>query len=90
MGIILRGICLMRPQEIQWMYGGGAGNVAPAVRHIQIAVTSQLPCHSAPCWLVNPDHIVEHKSQVLKYMLLGHLAFVIHRIGLWHSVQPFA
>lgn len=31
-GIILRGICLMRPSEIQWMYGGGAGNLAPAVR----------------------------------------------------------
>ncbi|KAK9828219.1 hypothetical protein WJX74_003915 [Apatococcus lobatus] len=29
-GIILRGICLMRPSEIQWMYGGGAGNLAPA------------------------------------------------------------
>ncbi|KAK9849778.1 hypothetical protein WJX84_008817 [Apatococcus fuscideae] len=29
-GIILRGICLMRPSEIQWMYGGGAGNLAPS------------------------------------------------------------
>lgn len=25
LGIILRGVCLMRPQEIQWMFGGGAG-----------------------------------------------------------------
>jgi hypothetical protein len=25
LGIILRGVCLMRPQEIHWMFGGGAG-----------------------------------------------------------------
>lgn len=25
LGVILRGLCLMRPREIQWMFGGGAG-----------------------------------------------------------------
>jgi proline iminopeptidase len=29
LGLILRGVCLMRPQEIQWMYGGGAGVLKP-------------------------------------------------------------
>lgn len=31
MGIILRGVCLMRPQEIHWMFGGGAGVLALAL-----------------------------------------------------------
>jgi proline iminopeptidase len=28
-GLILRGVCLMRPSEIQWMYGGGAAALKP-------------------------------------------------------------
>lgn len=27
--LILRGVCLMRPAEIYWMYGGGCGNIKP-------------------------------------------------------------
>lgn len=30
LGIILRGVCLMRPQEIHWMFGGGAGALVVA------------------------------------------------------------
>ena len=29
LGVVLRGICLMRPSEIQWMYGGGAAALKP-------------------------------------------------------------
>jgi proline iminopeptidase len=29
LGLILRGVCLMRPSEIQWMYGGGAAALKP-------------------------------------------------------------
>ena len=28
-GLILRGVCLMRLEEIDWMYGGGASAVQP-------------------------------------------------------------
>jgi len=28
-GLVLRGVCLMRPEEIDWMYGGGAAAVQP-------------------------------------------------------------
>ncbi|DBB16553.1 TPA: hypothetical protein ACH3X3_014815 [Trebouxia sp. C0006] len=27
--IVLRGVCLMRPSEIEWMFGGGAGHLQP-------------------------------------------------------------
>lgn len=29
LGLILRGVCLMRPREIEWMYGGGAAALKP-------------------------------------------------------------
>lgn len=29
LGLVLRGVCLMRPREIAWMYGGGAGALKP-------------------------------------------------------------
>jgi proline iminopeptidase len=29
LGLILRGVCLMRPEEIHWMYGGGAAALKP-------------------------------------------------------------
>lgn len=29
LGIVLRGVCLMRPQEICWMFGGGAAALKP-------------------------------------------------------------
>lgn len=29
LGVVLRGVCLMRPSEIQWMYGGGAAALRP-------------------------------------------------------------
>uniref|UniRef100_A0A383VL06 prolyl aminopeptidase n=1 Tax=Tetradesmus obliquus TaxID=3088 RepID=A0A383VL06_TETOB len=29
LGLILRGVCLMRPSELQWMYGGGAAALKP-------------------------------------------------------------
>eukprot|EP00882_Tetradesmus_deserticola_P017213 GHRQ01018427.1.p1 GENE.GHRQ01018427.1~~GHRQ01018427.1.p1 ORF type:complete len:224 (-),score=30.43 GHRQ01018427.1:312-983(-) len=29
LGLVLRGVCLMRPSEIQWMYGGGAAALKP-------------------------------------------------------------
>lgn len=29
LGVILRGLCLMRPREIQWMFGGGAAALKP-------------------------------------------------------------
>lgn len=29
LGIVLRGVCLMRPQEISWMFGGGAAALKP-------------------------------------------------------------
>jgi hypothetical protein len=32
LGIILRGVCLMRPQEINWMFGGGAGGLGSRTR----------------------------------------------------------
>ena len=28
-GLVLRGVCLMRPEEIAWMYGGAAAAVQP-------------------------------------------------------------
>ncbi|KAL0026450.1 hypothetical protein WJX79_010832 [Trebouxia sp. C0005] len=31
--IVLRGVCLMRPSEIDWMFGGGAGHVQPLGWH---------------------------------------------------------
>lgn len=29
LGMVLRGVCLMREREIHWMYGGGAGAIKP-------------------------------------------------------------
>ena len=33
-GLVLRGVCLMRPEEIDWMYGGDAAAVQ-VQSHIQ-------------------------------------------------------
>lgn len=49
LGLVLRGVCLMRPQEIQWMYGGGAG----ACRAADLAASWLLPARAC----VLPVHL---------------------------------
>lgn len=46
--MVLRGVCMMRPSEIEWMFGGGAGHLQPRVSmHNQSKHSSSctLCCH---------------------------------------------
>ncbi|KAF8072408.1 pip [Scenedesmus sp. PABB004] len=56
LGLVLRGVCLMRPQEIAWMYGGGAAALRPLA---WAAFTAGLPPREA----ANP--LLAHYSRLL-------------------------
>ena len=51
LSLILRGVCLMRPSEIAWMFGGGAAHLQPLVSFAaQTASCYVLPASRQCCF----------------------------------------